>query len=291
MKTSIGIVGAGSIVAKLHIPVLLNTPGVGISWITDVDVQRSRRLAKDFDLHEVRLPNPSDVPDADIVLLAIPYGARPAYYEALCTRQSGVPLRGVVPPNRIHRDQLRDTQPERGAFLQQARDRRAVDQRGKASRKDDSPLLPSFPLEPSATSAESAGLQPGEFVAAAGVTKANRELVAHELAATTGEDGRTAGETCPLLLALVGGEPSDETVVWQYAPADRRAVASGGIAKAVRAAKAIQTNSEGRGRFTKPDGKAVVSGFGTWVGHADPVPSLADQPQRENGALDPRRGV
>jgi hypothetical protein len=55
-----------------------------------------------------------------------------------------------------------------------------VDQRGKASRKDDSPLLPSFPLEPSATSAESAGLQPGEFVAAAGVTKANRELVSHE---------------------------------------------------------------------------------------------------------------
>ena len=41
----------------------------------------------------------------------------------------------------------------------------------------------------------------------------------------------------------------------------------------MRAGKAIQTNSEGRGRFTKPDGKAVVSGFGTWVGHADPVPS------------------
>src|ERR1022692_3543618 len=27
---------------------------------------------------------------------------------------------------------------------------------------------------------------------------------------------RTAGETCPLLLALAGGEPSDEAVVWQY---------------------------------------------------------------------------
>jgi hypothetical protein len=34
-----------------------------------------------------------------------------------------------------------------------------------------------------------------------------------EFAATTGKDGRTAGETCPLLLAAIGGEPPDETVV------------------------------------------------------------------------------
>src|ERR1039457_4041151 len=141
-------------------------------------------------------------------------------YGAARGGESGVSLRGVVPPSRIHRDQLGDTQPERSAFLQQARDGRAVDQGGQAGRKNDPPLLPSFPLEPSAAGAQPAGLQPGEFVAAAGVTKANRELVAHEFTGTTGEDGRTAGETCPLLLALVGGEPSDETVVWQYAPAD-----------------------------------------------------------------------
>ena len=35
-----------------------------------------------------------------------------------------------------------------------------------------------------------------------------------------------------LLLAAVGRESSDEAVVWQYAPADSRAVASGGIAEA-----------------------------------------------------------
>src|ERR1017187_8890096 len=100
-----------------------------------------------------------------------------------------------------------------------------MDQRGKASGEDEAAELSSVPLKPGTAGAESAGLQPGEFVAAAGVTKANRELVAHEFTATTGEDGRTAGETCPLLLALVGGEPSDETVVWQYAPADNRSVA------------------------------------------------------------------
>src|SRR5271169_5458749 len=64
-----------------------------------------------------------------------------------------------------------------------------MDQRGKASGEDDATELSSFPLKPGTARAESAGLQPGEFVAAAGVTKANRELVAHEFTATTGEDG------------------------------------------------------------------------------------------------------
>jgi Transposase DDE domain group 1 len=49
----------------------------------------------------------------------------------------------------------------------------------------------------------------GECVAATGVAQANRELVAHEFAATTGEDERTAGEARTVLLALTGGEPSD----------------------------------------------------------------------------------
>src|SRR5271165_1391506 len=107
-----------------------------------------------------------------------------------------------------------------------------MDQRGQAGGEDDATELSSFPLEPSAAGAEPAGLQPGEFVAADGVAQANRELVANELAATAGEDGRTAGETCPLLLALAGGEPSDEAALWEYGAADRGAVASGGIAEA-----------------------------------------------------------
>lgn len=41
-------------------------------------------------------------------------------------------------------------------------------------------------------------------------------LVAPEVAATTGEDGRMAFETWPLLLAFAGGEPSDEAAVREY---------------------------------------------------------------------------
>ena len=148
---------------------------------------------------------------------------------AACGGESGVPLRGVVPPSRIHRDQLGDTQPRRGAVLQQARDGRAVDQRGKASGEDDATELSSFPLEPSAAGVEPAGLQPGEFVAAAGVTQANRELVADELAAAADEDGWTAGEACPLLLASAGGEPSDEAALREYGAAGRGATDTDGI--------------------------------------------------------------
>jgi len=74
----------------------------------------------------------------------------------------------------------------------------------------------------------------------------NRELVAHEFTATTREDRPTAGETCPLLLALAGGKPPDEAAVWEYGAADHSAIASGGIAEAV-AGKSIQSQEERRG--------------------------------------------
>jgi len=41
----------------------------------------------------------------------------------------------------------------------------------------------------------------------------NRKLVLDEPPAAAGEDGWTAGSTCPLLLAIVGGEPSDSAAV------------------------------------------------------------------------------
>jgi hypothetical protein len=68
-----------------------------------------------------------------------------------------------------------------------------------ASAEDDATELSSFPLKPGTAGAECAGLQLGQFVAALGLAQANRELVANELATAAGEDGRTAGETCPLL--------------------------------------------------------------------------------------------
>jgi hypothetical protein len=75
--------------------------------------------------------------------------------------------------------------------------------------------------------------------------------------------GVTAGETCPLLLAFVGREPSDEAAVWEYGAADCRAIASGGIAEAAGAGKSIQSQKRTEGCLTKSDGKAAVSSCGT----------------------------
>jgi hypothetical protein len=120
----------------------------------------------------------------------------------------------------------------------------------------------------------------GKPLAAAGIAAEDQQLVADEFTAKTGEDGRTAGETCPLLLAAVGGEPPDETVVWQYARADSRAVPSGGIAEALGAGKSMQSQKRTEGCLTKPDGKAAVSSFGTRVG-ADGTLSRALGPSQK----------
>ena len=99
----------------------------------------------------------------------------------------------------------------------------------------------------------------------------DRQLVADQLAAAAGEDGGTAGETCPLLLALAGREPSDKAVVWKYAPADRRAVASGGIDEAV-AGKSIQSQEGTEACLTKPHGKAATSSWGLALAQSGACP-------------------
>ena len=66
-------------------------------------------------------------------------------------------------------------------------------------------------------------LQLGKSVATVGAAEEDRELVVDQLAAEAGKDGRSDGETCPLLLAAPGREPSDATAVWSHAGQDRGA--------------------------------------------------------------------
>jgi hypothetical protein len=57
-------------------------------------------------------------------------------------------------------------------------------------------------------------------MAAAGAAAENRPLVAHELAAAAGENGRTPDQARPLLLAAAGGESPHAAVVWKHAAKD-----------------------------------------------------------------------
>jgi predicted dehydrogenase len=81
---SLGIIGAGEIVSRLHLPVLKTMSSIQPTWITDVNFERSKSLAGAYGAAAVELPAElADLPEADVVLLAIPYGFRAPYYIAL----------------------------------------------------------------------------------------------------------------------------------------------------------------------------------------------------------------
>jgi predicted dehydrogenase len=88
---SVGVVGAGEIARIAHLPVLAAMEGVALDWIADRDPTRARTLARGFGARAVPLPGDlTELPEADIVLLALPYGARPAYYAALEGREAAL---------------------------------------------------------------------------------------------------------------------------------------------------------------------------------------------------------
>ena len=62
-----------------------------------------------------------------------------------------------------------------------------------------------------------------EVEAAAGSAQTDRELVADELAAASGENRRTPDQARPLLLAAAGGESPHAAAVWKHAAQDRGA--------------------------------------------------------------------
>jgi predicted dehydrogenase len=91
MKTlSVGVVGAGDIAHKVHLPVLLSMPNLHVQWIHDANVARGRSVAGAHGLRAVDSRSPEDLPDCDIALLAIPVGVRAPYYEAFAKRGTGV---------------------------------------------------------------------------------------------------------------------------------------------------------------------------------------------------------
>src|SRR5258708_6042613 len=88
---SVGIIGAGSIVTSFHLPVLLAMQQVRVEWITDIDAKMAGSVAKAFGVPPLAMPDPlAEIPRTDIVVLAIPYGARPPYYEALRGRGTAI---------------------------------------------------------------------------------------------------------------------------------------------------------------------------------------------------------
>jgi hypothetical protein len=72
-------------------------------------------------------------------------------------------------------------------------------------------------------------LKPWELVATAGAARADREVVAHQLAAAVGEDRRTVDKARALLLVAAGGESPDAPALCPHAAKDHDAAGAGGI--------------------------------------------------------------
>jgi predicted dehydrogenase len=88
---NVGIVGVGQVATEAHLPVLLGSPGVRVTWIVDKNNRKADMVAKAIGIQPTRLPcDPRQLPPADVALLAIPYGARLPYYEAFSARDTAV---------------------------------------------------------------------------------------------------------------------------------------------------------------------------------------------------------
>ncbi|MBK9180745.1 MAG: Gfo/Idh/MocA family oxidoreductase [Acidimicrobiales bacterium] len=87
-RRTVGIVGAGEIVASIHLPVLLRRKDVTVAYVADTSRSALVRVEQRFGVSGRLLAGHGDpLPETDAVLLSIPIGAREHYYEQLvsCT--------------------------------------------------------------------------------------------------------------------------------------------------------------------------------------------------------------
>jgi predicted dehydrogenase len=78
---TVGIVGAGEIARRAHLPVLLNIPDVNIGWIYDHRPERARALAQAYGITAAHSSTLDELPGCDAALLAIPVEVRSGYLQ------------------------------------------------------------------------------------------------------------------------------------------------------------------------------------------------------------------
>lgn len=90
LRKTIGIIGAGGIVFKSHLP-LLRAMGADVRWILDVDKARAEASANAYDIPLALGPGQlAQCTPADVVLVACPWGSRAPYYEFLRENQAAI---------------------------------------------------------------------------------------------------------------------------------------------------------------------------------------------------------
>lgn len=88
---TVGVIGAGDIAATAHLPTLSALRCARLAWVADIDAERCGRLGRAYRVPaKVIRPGAFEIPPADVVLLATPYGVREPYYQALRHRGCAV---------------------------------------------------------------------------------------------------------------------------------------------------------------------------------------------------------
>jgi predicted dehydrogenase len=88
---SVGIVGAGDIVSRVHLPVLSNCKCVRIVYVADKNPGAAQLVARSYKISSFTATDRLDLlPQTDVVLLAVPVTARLPYYELFAERGTSV---------------------------------------------------------------------------------------------------------------------------------------------------------------------------------------------------------
>jgi predicted dehydrogenase len=86
----VGIIGCGVITQGNHVPVLQTMPEMHIAWLSDLNTETGQRLARAVGSRFVAAETPlAERPAVDLVLLAIPWGARAPILQALAEMDDG----------------------------------------------------------------------------------------------------------------------------------------------------------------------------------------------------------
>ena len=80
----IGIIGSGRIISSVHLPLLSCIDNVDIEFIADR--KNPSKLANLYKTKSIQIENISNLPSCDIVLLALPMGAKEEYTQEFAKR-------------------------------------------------------------------------------------------------------------------------------------------------------------------------------------------------------------
>lgn len=109
-RLKVGVVGAGEVASKVHLPVLATmSQELEVVWVADISKESAQRTALGYRCRAVHLKSEDcSLPESDIALITVPVGARAGYYSEFAQRGTAVLAEKPVVINVTALDALRE---------------------------------------------------------------------------------------------------------------------------------------------------------------------------------------